>query len=134
MTYARYCGKWRGHALSRYGRTSNSTGVVITPSSIRRLCRKHGLGLAGGLLRSPPYAVLPRSFLLGDDRLRSDFGLEEYKKLAAIIGRLKGKASVSLKDKPDIRRIFADFQIDTVPITYMLAGGSRGAQRKEVII
>ena len=54
--------------------------------------------------------------------------------MASIMGRLKGKAIVSLNDHPDIRRIFADFQMDTVPITYTVGGGGRGVERNEVII
>ena len=47
--------------------------------------------------------------------------------------RLKGKAIVSLNDHPEIRRVFADFQMDAVPINYTVSGG-KGVERTEVII
>lgn len=63
-----------------------------------------------------------------------EFGLEQYVRMAEIISRLKGKAIISLNDHPDIRRIFAAFEMETVPIQYTLAGGGKAASRNEVII
>jgi DNA adenine methylase len=63
-----------------------------------------------------------------------DFLLQEYEKMAEPLGRLKGKAIISLNDHPEIRRIFAAFQMDTVPITYNVGGGGRWVERSEVII
>lgn len=63
-----------------------------------------------------------------------NFGLDQYEKMASKMRALKGKAIISLNDHPDIRRIFADFQIDTVPIQYNVGGGGRAVDRMEVII
>jgi DNA adenine methylase len=63
-----------------------------------------------------------------------DFPLQEYEKMAELLGRLKGKAIVSLNDHPEIRRIFVRFQIDTVPISYQVGGGGKAVERSEVII
>lgn len=63
-----------------------------------------------------------------------EFGIEEYERMADLMGRLKGKAILSLNDHPDIRRIFARFQIDTVPISYTVAGGGKAVDRGELII
>ncbi len=63
-----------------------------------------------------------------------DFGIEQYEKMAAALKALKGKAIVSLNDHPDIRRIFSDFEIDTVPIKYSVGGGAKTVERSEVII
>lgn len=63
-----------------------------------------------------------------------DFGIEQYEKMAAMLKSIKGKAMVSLNDHPDIRRIFADFEIDTVPIKYCVGGGAKTVDRAEVII
>jgi DNA adenine methylase len=54
--------------------------------------------------------------------------------MAELLGRLKGKAIVSLNDHPEIRRIFVRFQIDTVPISYQVGGGGKAVERSEVII
>lgn len=62
------------------------------------------------------------------------FGLEQYEKMAATIAGIQGKAIVSLNDHPDIRRIFAAFEMDTVPISYTVGGGGKAAERSEVII
>jgi len=63
-----------------------------------------------------------------------EFGLVEYEKMAELLGRLQGKAVVSLNDHPDIRRIFSAFQMDTVPISYTVGGGSKAVDRAELII
>lgn len=63
-----------------------------------------------------------------------DFGLDQYEKMAEILRNLKGKAILSLNDHPDIRRIFSDFQMDTVPIQYCVGGGGKTVDRLEVII
>jgi len=62
------------------------------------------------------------------------FGLEQYEKMASMLACLKGKAIVSLNDHPEIRRIFAAFQMDTVPIQYTVGGGGRAADRMELVI
>jgi len=47
---------------------------------------------------------------------------------------MKGKAIVSINDHPDIRRVFADFQMDAVDIEYTVGGGGKSAARGELII
>ncbi|BBB60252.1 hypothetical protein UNDKW_1979 [Undibacterium sp. KW1] len=63
-----------------------------------------------------------------------DFGIEQYELMADTLKKLKGKAIISLNDHPDIRRIFAGFEIDTVPIKYSVGGGGKTVDRMEVII
>ncbi|MFZ6871177.1 DNA adenine methylase [Undibacterium sp. Di27W] len=63
-----------------------------------------------------------------------DFGIEQYELMADALKKLKGKAIISLNDHPDIRRIFAGFEIDTVPIKYSVGGGGKTVDRMEVII
>ncbi|UOD30689.1 DNA adenine methylase [Massilia violaceinigra] len=63
-----------------------------------------------------------------------EFGLQEYEKMAGLMARLQGKAILSLNDHPDIRRIFAAFEMDTVPISYNVGGGGKAVDRTEVII
>ncbi|WP_205254612.1 hypothetical protein [Halomonas sp. BN3-1] len=48
-------------------------------------------------------------------------------------GRLKGKAIVSLNEHPDIRRIFADYHIETTDIRYTVGCG-KGSEASEVLI
>ena len=63
-----------------------------------------------------------------------DFGIEQYEKMADFMRSMAGKAIISLNDHPDIRRIFAEFQMDVVPIKYSVGGGANTVDRNEVII
>lgn len=61
------------------------------------------------------------------------FAREEFEEMAEVLGRLKGRFILSLNDHPEVRRIFAAFQIVDAPTHYGLAGqGARPAS--EVII
>ncbi|KGR93179.1 DNA adenine methylase [Burkholderia pseudomallei] len=40
---------------------------------------------------------------------------------------------ISLNDHPEIRRVFAGFHIESVPIQYTIGGG-KGVERRELII
>lgn len=62
------------------------------------------------------------------------FPFTEYEKMADRLRSLKGRAIVSINDHPDIRRVFAGFHIETVPIQYTLGGGGKAAARNELII
>ncbi|CAG9184346.1 DNA adenine methylase [Cupriavidus respiraculi] len=62
-----------------------------------------------------------------------DFPLSEYERMAEAMRGLKGKAIVSLNDHPEIRRIFAGFDIESLDINYTVGGG-QGVARREVII
>jgi DNA adenine methylase len=62
-----------------------------------------------------------------------DFEFDQYEKMADLMSRLKGKAILSLNDHPDIRRVFAAFQMDAAGINYTVGGG-KGAERSELII
>ncbi|MET5016981.1 DNA adenine methylase [Burkholderia pseudomallei] len=44
-----------------------------------------------------------------------------------------GRAIVSLNDRREIRRVFAGFHIESVPIQYTIGGG-KGVERRELII
>ncbi len=63
------------------------------------------------------------------------FPIEEYTRLAVVLKQLQGRAIVSLGDHPDMRRIFAEFSVEEVDITYTVnqkAGG--GAHRRELVV
>ncbi len=62
----------------------------------------------------------------------SRFPISEYEKMAQRLGSIKGRAIASPSDRPDIRRVFDGFHIETVPIQYTVGGG-RGVQRNELI-
>lgn len=62
------------------------------------------------------------------------FPWEQYEQMATMLRVIQGKAIVSLNDHPDIRACFAGMHMETVPITYTVAGGGKGAERSEVLI
>lgn len=62
------------------------------------------------------------------------FPWTEYERLAQRLRTLKGKAIVSINDHPDIRREFAEFQMEALEIDYTLGGGAKPARRGELII
>ena len=63
-----------------------------------------------------------------------EFEFEQYEKMAELMSRLTGKAILSLNDHPDIRRVFARFQMDIAGIQYSVGGGGKAVARKELII
>lgn len=62
------------------------------------------------------------------------FGWEQYELLADRMGRLKGKAIVSLNDHPAIRACFGRYQMESLEIDYTVGGGAHRAARRELII
>lgn len=54
--------------------------------------------------------------------------------MAELLTRVKDKAIISLNDQPEIRRAFARFQMDTVPISYTRGIVGKGPDRLTVII
>lgn len=63
-----------------------------------------------------------------------EFEFEQYEKMAELMGRLQGRAILSLNDHPDIRRVFSAFQMESTGIQYIVGGGGRAADRRELII
>lgn len=53
--------------------------------------------------------------------------------MADVLRTLKGKAIVSLNDHPDMRRVFRDFEMETVPVRYTVSGAAP-VRRSELII
>jgi DNA adenine methylase len=75
----------------------------------------------------PPYFGCERDYGVGM------FGPDEFERMADQLGRLRGRFILSLNDRPQVREIFAGFQIEAAQTHYGVAG--RGAQAaSEVII
>ena len=75
----------------------------------------------------PPYFACERDY--GDDL----FSRDQFSAMAEQLASLKGRFILSLNDRPEVREIFANFDIEAVGTHYGLAG--RGAQEaREVII
>lgn len=63
-----------------------------------------------------------------------EFGLDQYEKMAGLMRSMAGKAILSINDHPDIRRVFAGFQMEQVGIDYNVGGGGKAVARTELII
>ena len=49
------------------------------------------------------------------------FQRDDFVRLAGILGSLKGRFIVSLNDRPEVRDVFANFQIEAVPTRYSIS-------------
>lgn len=67
-----------------------------------------------------------------DDYGRDIFSQEDFGRLAELLAGLQGRFILSLNDTPEVRRLFARFQIEAVELHYGVGGGQRPA--KEVLI
>jgi DNA adenine methylase len=63
-----------------------------------------------------------------------DFAFQEYVDLAAAMRKLQGKAMLSINDHPQIREAFAGLHMESLDITYTIAGGAKPTDRKELVI
>ena len=62
------------------------------------------------------------------------FSREEFEKMAALLGKLKGRFILSLNDVEDIRHAFASFEIEAVETSYSVHHKNPGKTTGEVII
>lgn len=62
------------------------------------------------------------------------FAWDQYESMAEAMSRLKGKAVLSINDHPDIRRAFAQFEMEELTIDYTVGGASNRVTRGELII
>lgn len=59
-----------------------------------------------------------------DDYGRGAFERADFTRLASLLAGLRGKFILSLNDRPEVRDIFADFDAETVELTYTINGAS----------
>lgn len=76
----------------------------------------------------PPY--------YGNER---DYGKEmfdrgQFEAMAELLGAMRGRFIMSINDHPEIRRMFARFQIEAVPTRYTVGGQAKAKQVTELII
>ena len=61
------------------------------------------------------------------------FSKDDFGRLAALLGAVKGKFILSLNDTPGVRETFADFRIEAVKTRYSISGSSK-QEAAEVLI
>lgn len=52
------------------------------------------------------------------------FGIEQYKEMASMQTKLKGKATINLNNHPYISRVFRGYHTETVDTRYTRGGGN----------
>lgn len=62
-----------------------------------------------------------------------EFGWEQYEALAALKGKIQGKAIITLNDHPDIARAFQDWNRRELNIRYTVGGG-KGVEARELLL
>lgn len=76
----------------------------------------------------PPY------FGCEKDYGRDMFSREEFQTMAGILGGIKGRFILSLNDRPEVRKTFQSFYIQSVSTTYTIGGGGKAKPVGEVLI
>ncbi len=64
----------------------------------------------------------------------SEFGWEQYERMAELAASVKGKMIISINDHKDIRKVFKGLKIRSVPIVYTVGGAKGRSEKKELII
>lgn len=80
----------------------------------------------------PPYYGCERDY--GDDEGKPLFSRAEFETMADLLAGLEGRFILSLNDHPDVRAIFAGFQIEEVQTTYSIGGNDNAKKVGELII
>lgn len=62
------------------------------------------------------------------------FGREEFEQMAQVLRGIAGRFILSLNDRPEVRRIFAGFQIEEIGVRYTVGGTASAQQARELII
>ena len=76
----------------------------------------------------PPYHGCERDY--GADM----FGREEFAEMAELLAGIRGQFILSINDTPEIRSLFAGFQIEPVGVRYSVGGAHKGGEFPELII
>jgi DNA adenine methylase len=62
------------------------------------------------------------------------FSRDDFAHLAEQLAGLQGRFILSINDRPELRRLFKGFRIETVATTYHIGGGARTKRVRELIV
>ncbi len=88
---------------------------------VEKYDRSHSL-----IYMDPPY--------WGTEGYGVGFGLDQYDRMATLMGSMKGKAVVSVNDIPEMRQAFKGHTIKRVTISYSVGASGRGREPKGELI
>ncbi len=80
----------------------------------------------------PPYFGSERDYV-GDDR-KPLFERREFEAMAEQLGAIRGRFLLSINDHPDVRAIFAGFEMEAIKTTYSVGGMDRAKRVGELVI
>lgn len=63
-----------------------------------------------------------------------DFGFDEYRTLADVARRAKGRVLITVNDIPEMREVFAGLTMQTMDINYTVGGGGTTTPSRELLI
>jgi len=119
--------RWQSTISAREAAHERLSGVVIErlpwADFIRRYDREGTL-----FYLDPPY------FGCENDYGEGMFAREEFEQMAQVLRSIRGRFVLSLNDHPEVRRIFAGFEIEGVAVRYTVGGAGRAQQAREVIV
>ncbi|MBM96487.1 MAG: restriction endonuclease subunit M [Oceanospirillaceae bacterium] len=64
----------------------------------------------------------------------TEFGWEQYEKLAELSKTIQGKMIISINDHPEIRKLFAHMRVEEVKHSYSVGGGQRTQRCTELVL
>lgn len=122
-TSARFDVKRLGRVLDAAHLRMASATIECLPwqDCMARYDREHTLFFA-----DPPYYGLAGYSV--------EFGVEQYEQLAEVMAKSKGKVILTVNDHPRMQRTFKRFRMQTVDISYTLAGASKPKRAKELVV
>lgn len=62
------------------------------------------------------------------------FSREQFEEMAGVLRALKGRFILSINDRPEVRELFAGFELQPVELTYTVAGGQNAKPARELVI
>jgi DNA adenine methylase len=62
------------------------------------------------------------------------FERADFERLAELLGTVKARFVMSLNDRPEVRRLFGNFRIETLETTYTIGGGGGAKRVSEILI
>lgn len=62
------------------------------------------------------------------------WGLNRYEQLAKALAALRGRALLTINDRPEIRRVFRDFAFDSLAVSYTVGGMKKGAPKSRELL
>lgn len=69
-----------------------------------------------------------------DDYGKAMFSRDQFAELADRLRQLKGRFVLSINDVPEVRDIFSPFEVESVHLTYTVAGGNNSVSATELIV